>query len=263
VIEKKIEVCIGTSRAKDVRARLSRTNGTVHLKADDPNGLSPHFVMSGLHDVANNIDGVPTPTGPVPGFGIIQEGSNPNAPMFIIIANRGAGTAPDARSVLIRIYGQQSRPQGCDQGIEFLTASGTFDQPTAVHAGDRLGKVVGMGHNGNGYYPNESAGIGFWADQDFAPNGPTIRAGGSVGFTTCDENTNNEVFRGHFDSRGNFFLGNRLPFANAWPCKGGLILKECVQAPTGNANGSGILFVQNGALKFCGASGSITTLAPA
>jgi hypothetical protein len=219
--------------------------------------------MASLHDVANGIDGVPTPEGQVPGIGLFQEGSNPNAPMFVIFANKGSGVNPDARSVLLRVYGFQAQNQGCDPGLEVLTASGTFHAPAAVKAGDRLGKFVGMGHNGNGYYPNESAGVSFFADQDFAPVGAMIRAGGTVAFSTCGENTNVETWRGHFDSRGNFYLGNKPPFANAWPCKGGLILKECAQPPTGNADGAGVIFVQNGALKYCGASGSITTLAPA
>jgi hypothetical protein len=244
--------------------KVTPTSGTVHISPADQSSLAPEIVVSALSDVLANVGGVNAPYGRVPGFGFIQNGSNPSGvPMLVLFMNKGQGVQPDARSVLLRVYGYQNAPQGCDQGLEFLTATGTFDQPSAVHAGDRLGKVVGMGHNGDGYYPNESAGIGFWADQDFAPVGPQIRAGGSVGFSTCDENTNTEVFRGYYDSRGNLYLGNSFPFGHAWPVKGAIIIKDCVQAPTQAIPGHSVFFSQNGVPKVMGGNGTITTLGAA
>lgn len=241
---------------------VSDTNGTVYVGVNDPKGMAPKMVLAGLADVAGGIAGVPTPEGIVPGVGFIS-GSNPNAPFFIVFANTGTGVAPDSRSTLVRVYGYQAEHQGCNPGFEILTAHGSFNAPQAVKAGDRLGKYCGMGHSGTGYYPNESGSFSIWADQDFAPVGPVIRSGGACAISTAQENTNVETFRAYWDSRGNFYVGDKHPYANNFPCKGTIILQECKQPPIGNADGAVVFFVQNGALKVCGASGSVTTLAPA
>jgi hypothetical protein len=45
--------------------------------------------------------------------------------------------------------------------------------------------------------------------------------------------------------------------------KGVIAIANVVAAPTGNPFGGGILYIENGALKYRGSSGTITTIAPA
>ena len=42
-----------------------------------------------------------------------------------------------------------------------------------------------------------------------------------------------------------------------------MFLPDCTTAPTANPTGGGILYVEGGALKYRGSSGTVTTIGPA
>lgn len=242
---------------------LSDDNGAITIRIVDSGGMSPEMIIAGLSTVLANKGGVPTPEGIVPGWGFITAGSNPNSPVFFAIVNKGMGVNPDSRSVLLRIYGFQAQNQGANPGVETLLASGSFDAPAAVKAGDRLGKYVGMGHNGVGYGPNENGSFSIWADQDFSNVSGDIKSGGSCAISTVKRDTNVEVFRAYWDSDGNMAVGNWFPYGRNFPGKRMLIIQEAEQAPTASVAGAGCLYVEAGALKYRGPNGTVTTLAPA
>jgi hypothetical protein len=66
---------------------------------------------------------------------------------------------------------------------------------------------------------------------------------------------NNSVLDGSVDIKGNLFLANNVL------AEGIKIFVGNSGSPTGNPDGGGFIYVENGALKYMGASGTITTIA--
>lgn len=70
---------------------------------------------------------------------------------------------------------------------------------------------------------------------------------------------NGDIERARFDLNGNFLVGMTARAASAQKT----IHLANATAPSGNPSGGGVLYVENGALKYRGSSGTVTTIANA
>ena len=64
----------------------------------------------------------------------------------------------------------------------------------------------------------------------------------------------------NIDSNANIGVNTTNQFGAG---KGVIGIANAATVPSGNPGGGGVLFVQNGALKYCGSGGTVTTIAPA
>lgn len=92
--------------------------------------------------------------------------------------------------------------------------------------------------------------------------GPSnMNAATSIGFFTASGvTTTGGTRRGEFDSAGNFGIGGSV---SAGGGVGITFIANATTPPSSNPTGGGILYVEAGALKYRGSSGTITTLAEA
>jgi hypothetical protein len=130
---------------------------------------------------------------------------------------------------------------------------GTIGSHGLVSSGDSLGTIDFSGSDGSSYIP---------ASRITSQVDGTVSVGsmpGKVIISTTPSGSISPVDRLTIDSKGNFGFGTASFGTSAI----GVLTIANGTAPTSNATAAGQLYVENGALKFRGTSGTVTTMAPA
>lgn len=147
----------------------------------------------------------------------------------------GSGEGGSA-SVSIGVKGYAT----ASMGFRGFSAQGTPTTPTASQANDFLCFLGGHGHTGTSFTSGTKALIGFKAGENW-----TLSANGAyITFETTPNGSDTRAERMRITDMGNIQIANTA------------------SAPAAPASG-GVLYVEGGALKYRGSSGTITTIAPA
>lgn len=136
--------------------------------------------------------------------------------------------------------------------VTFRRTNGSSTSPTALAANDNIGIVNAAGHDGTSFATASSAGINFVAGEAWS----TTAKGTRITFSTTTNGATTNTERMRLDGSFNLMLGvtavgtsavNVIGIANG-------------TAPSSSPAGMGQLYVESGALKYRGSSGTITTL---
>jgi hypothetical protein len=167
-----------------------------------------------------------------------------------------AGTGQQGQAIVkVFPYSNSGTPVGEFSGF---ATRGTVGSPSVVQAGDLEVALAGYGWNDSSWGSKDNGAILVVADQNYTgSNQPT-----NLIFRTTQQNTTASQVAGVMDGWGTLALGYNV-FAqcgNAFPTTNSLIIANST-APAASVTGAGILFVQGGALKYRGTSGTVTTIA--
>ena len=137
-----------------------------------------------------------------------------------------------------------------------FAARGTEATPSALSAGDTMLRFRAHAHNGT-TFPGRSAEI-----QATCDGAQTVgSAPCKWTFSTTPSGSSSPVQRMVINSAGNVGIGTTDQFGSG--TIGVLGMANAGVAPTTNPTGGGVIYVESGALKFRGSSGTVTTIAVA
>ncbi|KAB2937400.1 hypothetical protein [Hyphomicrobium sp.] len=268
---------------------LEVVRGRLTLKSSNPtslNSMSPTLIIAD----------------PVAGFGVpVLNGQNQAGAGFVSFAQRGVGSpffvnmvnlgredsvwgvadggAGSEGSCNLNIYGLADPVNGGVQNnINFYQAAGSYAWNGTLRglpAGARLGQITGFGYCDNlagsaglGFVQTETVSIDFYADQPLRsstspPLEATTQGGSNIVFKVARTNEGSQTIVGGFFANGVLALGSWSHFGNAFPGSQGNLIMKNTGAPGASVAGGGILFVESGALRYRGSSGTVTTIANA
>lgn len=152
---------------------------------------------------------------------------------------------------------QGYRADGYSASPQFVLTSsaGTEGSPSAVTSGTTLGSISWRGHIGSGF----SGSQGFLACAT-TENWSSTNRGTRLFFSTTANGTTTLSIRLRIEEGGQIGFGG----ASYGSGVGAVVyIANATTAPTTNPSGGGVLYVEGGALKFRGSSGTVTTIAPA
>lgn len=172
---------------------------------------------------------------------------------------------------------------GSSTGLVFRRANGTSASPTALTVNQSVGQFQSRGYNGTAY-SGETASVNFLASQNWS----SIATGTAMEIRTTRIGSASPVSSFFFDLDGS---GSFVPATDNSQASGSQSLRwvrtytkdlilglqaaslgggigvafisNASTAPTSNPSNGGILYVEAGALKYRGSSGTVTVLAPA
>jgi hypothetical protein len=240
------------SAAQTVRVRCTDTASTGYaaFSASNANGVASvmySYVGAGWYGttsnhpqlfITNNTERMRIDASGSVGIGL----SSPTATLSIL------GTTNPAVDV---IYYENGTGGASYRGRK---ARGTGASPSAVASGDYLSSLLASGYGATGFGGNIGL-IGFRANQAFTD---TARGTNIVFENTPDESTA-RAERMRIDASGNLLVGTTTAATSAAKVIG----MGNATAPSSSPAGMGQLYVEGGALKFRGSSGTVTTIAPA
>ena len=172
---------------------------------------------------------------------------------------------------------------GSSTGLIFRRSNGTSASPTALTVNQSIGQFQCRGYTGSAY-SGETASVNFFATQNWTSSATgtaleikTTRTGsasavssfffdldGAGSFVPATDNSQgsgSQSLRWAKTYTKDIILG--LQSASLGGGVGVAFISNATTVPASNPTGGGILYVEGGALKYRGSSGTVTTIAPA
>lgn len=168
---------------------------------------------------------------------------------------RGDGTASEE---LINTAGTQTFGLDAYSGNANFRGrryNGTVGTPTKVLSGEILFAISAAGYTGAAM-SGAQARLAFFATEDWA----TGARGTRIDFLTTPNGGSSQSTRLTIDQGGQIGIGGMSYGSGAGAV---IFIANATTAPTTNPSGGGVLYVEGGALKFRGSSGTVSTIAPA
>lgn len=182
----------------------------------------------------------------------------------VLTSGIGLGAARPAETRLFVQWDNTDTDRGCvftqitDDALPSLFAArkarGTVGAPSAVLSGDAVCNFSFRTFGASTYAPCGS--FRFTA----AENQTETARGANYDLRTVKNGTTLEVIRLYIAHDGNFGFNTTTQFGSGERVIG---IANATTVPTTNPTGGGVLYVEAGALKYRGSSGTVTTIAPA
>jgi len=190
--------------------------------------------------------------------GNVGIGTNtPDRPLVI----SSAGNSLDAGNASLLIVGESNkerlelRSYGSDPVFQATRVGGTIASPTATGS-----QVLLSALGGGGYYASDFTGnsglIAIRSEEAFT----STAHGTFMTFETTATGSTSRTERMRITANGNVGIGTADQFGSGVKVVG---IANATTAPTTNPTGGGVLYVEGGALKYRGSSGTVTTIANA
>ncbi len=144
---------------------------------------------------------------------------------------------------------------GAPASFTLRRANGTNASKTAIVSSDILGSFTAFGYKASAYSTGGGGFLGFSA----AENWTDTAIGTDATITLCPKTSTTQSTTFFFSSENNFGVGTGTFGTSAAKVIG----IGNGTAPTTSPAGMGQLYVEGGALKFRGSSGTVSTIAPA
>jgi hypothetical protein len=136
-----------------------------------------------------------------------------------------------------------------------MKARGTLASPTTTQSGDILFNIEAGGYvTGDGWWGAQGR-VGFVAESNWSTTTQPLYF-----YISTNEGDDAPTERFRISSNGSLSIGASQSFGGG---KGVVFIANAGTVPSSNPTGGGILYVESGALKYRGSSGTITTLGAA